>query len=394
MKELSITAFEEAINRSISNNVDFVLISGDLFNNAIPGIDSIKATVSSLNKLKQKNISCYFIPGSHDFSPNGKTFLDVIEEAGLAINVFKPSIKDGTLKLKFTIDPKTNVKITGILGRKGQLDKNDYDILDYRALEKEDGFKIFMFHTTITEMKPKFMEFAESLSLNKLPIGFNYYAGGHVHIVEKYDSVKHHNVVYPGPLFPNSFSEFEKLKQGGFYIVDVNNDKINLKREDIKLKPVIVIEINANNFSSEQLINDINNRLDSNNFEDSIVLMRIYGTLNSGKISDIPFSEILSKLYSKGVYFFMRNTSKLIIEDVEIKNIIDESIENVEDQLVSQNTGLVESDFKNELKAVFSIMNAASSDKLDGEKTYDYESRLLSQIEQAINDNLEDKNES
>ena len=35
------------------------------------------------------NIEVYVIPGSHDFSPSGKTMLDVLENSGLVINVNK-----------------------------------------------------------------------------------------------------------------------------------------------------------------------------------------------------------------------------------------------------------------------------------------------------------------
>ncbi len=388
MKELSVEAFDFAITKSIENKVDFVLIAGDLFNSAIPGIDAIKSVVSSLNKLKQNTIPCYFIAGSHDFSPNGKTFLDVIEEAELGINVYKPSQKDSKMRLKFTIDPKTGVKIAGILGRKGQLDSEDYDALDYTALEKEDGFKIFMFHASITEMKPKGLEMMQSSSVSILPVGFDYYAGGHVHIVERYNSDKYKNVIYPGPLFPNSFSEFQKLKKGGFYIVNVD-EEITLERIDIKLKPVIVFEFNVDNVSVETLNNDMKQRVKKGTFADAIVLLRAYGTVSSGKISDINFNETIRSIYEKDAYFVMRNTSKLFVEDMETKNIDSDSSDEIERDLIVENQGQIKNSFKDETQAIMKIMNAASSEKLEGEKVYDYESRILSQIDQAIEENKE-----
>ncbi len=389
MKELSVEAFDFAISKSIDSKVNFVLIAGDLFNSAIPGIDSIKSVVSSLNKLKQNSIPCYFIAGSHDFSPNGKTFLDVIEEAEFGINVYKPSPKNNKMRLKFTVDQKTGVKITGILGRKGQLDSEDYDALDYIALEKEDGFKIFMFHTSITEMKPKELEMMQSSSVSILPIGFDYYAGGHVHIVERYNSDKYKNVIYPGPLFPNSFSEFQKLKKGGFYIVNID-EEVTLERVDINLKPVIVFEFNADNMSVESLNNELEGRVKKGIFADAIVLLRAYGTINSGKISDINFNETIHSIYCKGAYFVMRNTSKLFIEDMETKNLDSESSDEIEEELIIENKGQIKNSFKDETKAIIKIMNAASSEKLEGEKVYDYESRILSQIDQAIEENKND----
>jgi len=391
MKQLSVEAFENAIATSIEKKVDFVLIAGDLFNTALPDIDSIKAVIAALSRLRKKDILCYFIPGSHDFSPNGKTFLDVIEEAGLGINVYLPKIKDDKLSLRFFTDKKTNVKIAGMLGRKGQLESEDYDALDYTALEKEPGFKIFMFHTSITEMKPKELEMMTSFSVNILPAGFDYYAGGHVHIVKKYDSQKHKNVVYPGPLFPNSFSEFEKLKNGSFYIIEVNDKKINLEKIKIELKPIVIIEVNAESMTVEKLTIEIKNKIKEKKLEDAIVLIRIYGTLSSGKLSDIDFNSLLAEVYNKGAYFVMRNTSKLFIKDIETKNIDLESSQDIEQELIKENKGQQENTFKDEARAIIDLMNAACSEKLEGEKTYDYESRVLSEIDKVIEDNKNDK---
>ena len=73
------------------------------------------------------------------------------------------------------------------------------------ALEKEEGFKIFMFHTALTELKPKELDKMDSAPVSFLPRNFDYYAGGHVHIVKEASLDGYKNIVYPGPLFPNNF---------------------------------------------------------------------------------------------------------------------------------------------------------------------------------------------
>ena len=45
--------------------------------------------------------------------------------------------------------------------------------------------------------------------LSLLPKNFDYYAGGHVHIVDSTKIDGYGLIAYPGPLFPNSFSELE-----------------------------------------------------------------------------------------------------------------------------------------------------------------------------------------
>ena len=250
-----------------------------------------------------------------------------------------------------------------------------------------------MFHTSITEMKPKSLEMMESSSVSILPVGFNYYAGGHVHIVERYDSDKYKNVIYPGPLFPNSFSEFEKLKEGGFYIVNVDdNDNISMERIRIPLKQMVLIEVNSDNMSVETLNQELKQRVEDlkktiDELDDSIVLLRLYGTINSGKISDINFNEIIKSIYEAGAYFVMRNSSKLYVEDMETKTIDLESSDDIERELIMENKDQIQNNFKDEGKTIIELMNAASSEKFEGEKVYDYESRTLSQIDKTIEDN-------
>src|SRR3989338_685838 len=119
MKEVNMETFRRAIARCIQEKVDFILFAGDVFNTAIPQIDLIKETTAILKEVKDFAIPVYVIPGSHDFSPSGKTMLEVLEKAGLIVNVVKP-MND---TLQFTVDIRTHAKITGLLGRKGGLDR-------------------------------------------------------------------------------------------------------------------------------------------------------------------------------------------------------------------------------------------------------------------------------
>src|SRR3989338_5324144 len=87
MSSLAQQAFKESLDFALLHQVDFVLIAGDLFNTALPNIEYIKNAVGELMRLKLAGIPVYIIPGSHDYSPSGKTMLDVFECVGLIINV-------------------------------------------------------------------------------------------------------------------------------------------------------------------------------------------------------------------------------------------------------------------------------------------------------------------
>ena len=383
LKQINTDAFFKAIDISLNEKVDFILIAGDLFNTALPGIDRLKDVVRKFKELKDKNVPVYLIPGSHDYSPSGKTMLDVLEEAGLCINVVKGDVVNKKLRLRFTIDKKTGAKITGLLGRRGMLEKSYYEELDREHLEKESGFKIFMFHTALTELKPKKLEKMESAPISLLPKGFDYYAGGHVHIVEKKDLPGYKNVVYPGPLFPNTFYELEELEGGGFYIYDDGN----INRINLQVKNVFTINVNANHKIPESVTSEIIEQIQNKEFNDTIVLIRVRGTLESGKMSEIDFKKIYDLLNEKSAYFIMRNTAQLSTKEFEEIKVETSSIEEIEDKLIEEHLGQIESGWDKEKEKIMSksLMTILSSDKKEGEKVYEYEARIKDEIERLLN---------
>lgn len=384
LRNLNFESFTYAIDKCISENVDFVLISGDLFNTSLPGIELLKNTVRELNKLKENNIRVYTISGSHDFSPSGKTMLSVLEEAGLIIDVVKMEFVDNKIKLNFVQDVKTKVKITGIIGKKGMLETTIYNNLIYDNLEKEQGFKIFMFHTAITELKPKELENMGSLSLSLLPKGFNYYAGGHVHIVKEFNLEGYNNVIYPGPTFPNNFYELEQLKQGSFYIYD-NGD---VKLIPIEIKKVISINLDCNDLSVDEIETNLKDEISNNHFEDTIVTIKLKGILRTGKSSDINFKEIFNLIYSKNAFFVMKNTFQLRNKQFEEIQVQENSVEDVENSLIQEHAGQnQELNLENEVEFTKKLMVALSDEKIEDEKNDDYDQRIINSISRIVEDN-------
>ena len=99
------------------------------------------------------------IYGSHDYTPNGISIIDIFDTAGIIVNVMKPRIdEEGVLILQFVEDPKTKAKLAGMSARRIGLESKYYEKLDKARLEREKGFKIFAFHSGITEFKPAFLE--------------------------------------------------------------------------------------------------------------------------------------------------------------------------------------------------------------------------------------------
>ena len=61
-------AFNEAIDISIKDHVDFVILVGDIFHVPNPSGKAILVLANALKRLKKNNIDSFFILGDHDIS--------------------------------------------------------------------------------------------------------------------------------------------------------------------------------------------------------------------------------------------------------------------------------------------------------------------------------------
>ena len=380
MKELSLKSFNEALDRCLQLNVDFILFSGDLFDNAVPSLDILKDVTKKIKQINDEGIKFYVIAGSHDFSPSGKTMLDVLENAGLIVNVCKGEIVNEMLKLNFTIDPKTGAKITGMIGKKGMLDKKYYQNLNRDNLEQEQGYKIFMFHTTLTELKPEELQMIESQPVSLLPKNFNYYAGGHIHhpVIKNFNN--YGTLTYPGALFPNNFAEMEKYGQGGFYLIE--NDNVEwIKLNSFQHQSYV---FNCHHLTAEKIEQQCLNMNDD--LKNKVVTLRFKGKLNNSKIAEINFKLISEHFYSLGAEFVMRNTTQLSSEEFAEIKLNKRDSNNIEEEIIKehlqQNTYF---DKETELHLVQNLLNMLNVEKNEGETNTDFKERISDEINELLN---------
>ena len=374
MQDLNFQSFKKAIDICINSKLEFVLIAGDLFDSAYPPIEILKETFAEFRRLKEANIPCFIIAGSHDYSVSGKTFLDVLEKAGFCKNVTDfeviekqrfPSPRDSeSQKEKDTIilNPTLfgGVAIYGYPGKKSGL-----EIDDLRRVKLNDApgmFKIFMLHTTIDKAKGTLP--IDAIETDLLPKA-DYYALGHLHIDFQYQ-----NFIYPGPIFPNNFQELEDLNYGSFYIIDTESEN-SLRKVELKIKEIVSIELEIKNTLSatEKIIDELKDK----ELEDKIVLLRIRGELENGKISDIKFVKIEEFVKEKQAYFLLRNTHDLKSKEVEMELDIGDT-EDIENETIKVYSDQNPSEFN---KLISQVMNVFSIEKQEDERSEVFINRLL-----------------
>jgi exonuclease SbcD len=365
MQELNFQSFQKAIEICISRKVDFVLISGDLFDSAYPSIDILKETFAIFKKLKEAKIPCFLIAGSHDYSVSGKTFLDVLEKAGFCRNVADFEERDGDIVLNPTIHK--GMAIYGYPGKKSGL-----EIPELRRVKFNDSpgmFKIFMLHTTIDKAKGSLP--IDALEIEKLPKA-DYYACGHLHIDFQYE-----NFVYAGPVFPNSFQELEDLGCGRFYIVDASSPRTP-ERIDLRMKEVLPLSIKVNNalIATSQIISE----LEKHNLDDKIILLRLSGEIEKGDNSDIKFSQIEEYAKNKHAYFLLKNMHELTVKEAEIQPEIREA-EDVENEAIKVYSGENPSDFNAMIPMLIYSLNI---EKQEGETSENFTNRIMEESKKIL----------
>jgi DNA repair exonuclease SbcCD nuclease subunit len=379
LSDLNFKTFVLAIDKVIELESDFCLFAGDIFDTPSPNYNLVGKVVEQIVRLKNAKIPLYIIGGSHDYTNLGNSILNVLEKTGLFFDLSNYKIdENNNIILKTIIDKKTNVLISGILGKKNGLDKNLYKNINELEKENKSLFKIFMFHCSINDFKPKFLENV-NFEINKsfLPKGFDYYAGGHIH-TNKIGLYNEKPISYSGALFPNNFSEFVR-EDSTFNFCEINEEtkKLEIKKQVLNIYQKEYIFIECDFKTPLEFREIILKKIEEINVKNKIVLLKLVGTLK-GKIIDLKINEFVDKLYNLGADFVLKNTYKLESEllsetfEIELTNE-----ENFEEEIIEK---IIEGDENLEEIELFKKLLEINFEKKEDEINTDFENRLIKLI--------------
>jgi len=218
-------SFNQMIDISIKDHVEFVIFSGDLFHVPHPSGDALLQMGNGLKKLKENEIKSFFILGEHDISRIRSSPVPWIYH-----NLdFATYVGDGEIR-KFK-----DVSIVGFDKiRKNEIE--DYSD-EFKKLETKikqiDGHKILIMHQGITE----FNKFAGELPANDLPKNFSYYAMGHLHDhnIRSFNFLKG-PVAYPGSIELTTNEGIKDTKKG-FFEVDISGSEAKAEWIEVDIRP-------------------------------------------------------------------------------------------------------------------------------------------------------------
>ena len=270
-------SFNQAIDISIQDKVDFVIFAGDIFHTPNPSGTAILQMANALKRLKENEIESFFVLGEHDISRVRSTPIPYVYhnlEFSKYVGRGEPAYYKDVMIVGFD-------KI-----RKNEMTGLEEKFLRVESLaDKHKGHKILVLHQGITEIN----KFAGEVNSTDLPKNFTYYAMGHLHdkFLKQYDHLKG-PLAYPGSTELTT-SEGIKETEKGFFKVDISDDEA--KPEWIKLdtRPQISVKTEFENIDSA--IKELNEKI-SGLEKKPIIEIKIHGEnlerdVIEGKIADL-----------------------------------------------------------------------------------------------------------
>lgn len=385
LQQIEQGVFERALDECIKRKVDFILIPGDLFHVNIPEMRVQKLAVRKFREVHECGIPVYVVYGSHDFSPVSNSVIDLLVEAGYLTKVSKQKQSpDEEISLEFTVDQKTGAKIVGLPGLTAGKELEYYEKLDRESLESEPGFKIFLFHGGLSELKSKVSPGTDFMPVSMLPKGFDYYAGGHMHTHSHEKYADYPNVVYSGTLFAGYHSDLEENAKGqkrGFVIVQFDDKMQKVEFFPIDSVDYELVEYDAYKKNSKSVNLELLNKIRGFDPQNKIVIIKVWGELASGKTTDIDFSEIREELLQKGAIDVKISRTQLSSKEYNITKASGANKNEIEENVFKENIGVLRIQQK-ELMGEPGIMLAKkllqelSQAQLVNEKKADYQKRL------------------
>ena len=223
-------AFEEAIDLFIREHVDLVIHSGDILDEPRPYGTAMKVLVKGVRRLREHGIPFLFILGEHDISSVPSTphpLILQLEGLGTYVGTGEPHEVEGVTFMG--LHKYKRVERRRLLERLEEIQRRSLSI---------EGKKVLVLHQGIKEA---FGPGAE-LSIFEIPLGFHYYAIGHIH--KRYERGWGDGVLaYPGA---THWVRVDDPDECGVYLVDLSGDQARVDWVRLQnVRPKIRLRLNA-----------------------------------------------------------------------------------------------------------------------------------------------------
>jgi DNA repair exonuclease SbcCD nuclease subunit len=312
-------AFKQCVDIALREKVDFVVHTGDLFDEGNPSHKAIIQAIRQLSRLKNKGVPVFVIAGSHDISVD-ETVISILEEIGLVTNLSRPEYYEVDDKIVMKGLFYKNVFLCGVAGRQANI-REIFEKLEKNPEASKADYKVFMFHHTISDISTMFMDVPSSA----LPKGFDYYAGGHWHTAF---TAKHGTgiIQYAGSTEYTDVADMETPQKKQVLIVDTETREI--KPVFLKTRYVIVERIDCEGITPNEATLKCLSLIKPS--ESAMLIFRLEGRLGEGNKNTVDRQAIREKAREQGYLHCKIYVSELLNPDEARKRRV-RSARNVEE---------------------------------------------------------------
>lgn len=276
--ELLIT-FNNMITYAVKNNVDAIIIAGDLF-------DTKNVSMAAKNAVKgaienNQGIAFYYLKGNHD----AESFLGGLETVPENLKMF------GESWVSYELDE--DIVITGV-----ELEKNNSKSIYNSLVLNMDKFNIVTLHGQESEHQKK--DKAETINISELRNkGIDYLALGHIHAYKEATLDARGIYCYPGCLEGRGFDE---CGEHGFVVLDIDNKKCKTTFVPFAGRNLYTVNIDITGcMSTVDIAERVREILDREDYSPSCLLkLVLVGEVDVECEKDIDF---LRKRFEGGYYF-------------------------------------------------------------------------------------------
>ncbi len=251
LKDATFNTFRSIVELCIQENVDFLLIAGDIFDSEIKSLSAQLRFYNEIVKLSDKGISTYFICGNHD------PLSSWINTFNWPENVHR----FGSKKVECLTYTRNGEKLADIYGISfhNKVVKENLS-LKYKRISNDVPFAIGLLHANVGS-SPAHDNYAPCTKDDLLKAKLDYWALGHIHKSEKINKA-YPTIIYSGNPQGRDFSE---TGAHGCFLIEMQDNKPPL----IKFKALQKIqfyesEIDMTNVKNVEIVIEKINNLKNN----------------------------------------------------------------------------------------------------------------------------------
>lgn len=312
-------AFSEVCDFAIHKDVDFLLVSGDIFDDRNINAMTFSQSYQVLKKLSKNDVPVFAIEGNHDkaYYSEGMSWLEALDYQGL-LNLLKIESSEfldilgdfRELEIKGELIRIFGVKYVGAR-TKEVIPKIKDEIKEVDEKRGEADYNILMMHFGLEDQTK--MNLGRGYSYSKLlPLKevVDYLALGHYHVAYEAEDW----VFNPGSLEVTKMDEVGH--ENGFYYF--NGEKVELKEVDAK-RPLLNIRIKLEEMQSPkdayEEVKSKGNKFDFSNYNKKPIVNLVFEGEIRFRRDDLPIEKSKEIFSDKAIYV----NTKIDTEEEEIE---------------------------------------------------------------------------